>query len=64
MSEWQPIDTAPKDGTEVIVLIRPKVIRLGWFFAPSSRTANWCDENGRKIKPTHWMPLPLPPVQS
>ena len=61
--EWMTIDSAPKDGTEIIVLIRPKVIRLGWYFAPSSRTFGWCDENGKRIKPTHWtwMPLPSPP---
>ncbi len=58
---WQPIDTAPKDGTEVLVYIRRKVIRLGWYFAPSSRTFGWRDENSRKISPTHWMPLPSPP---
>lgn len=60
-SGWQPIETAPKDTTEVIVMIRPKVIRLGWYFAPSSMTFGWRDENNRSIKPTHWMPLPPPP---
>lgn len=63
MGEWQPIETAPRDGTEIIGMIRPKVIRLVWWFAPSSRTFGWRDENGRTINPTHWMPLPPPPVQ-
>jgi hypothetical protein len=61
---WQPIETAPKDGTEVLVLIRAKVIRLGWYFVRSSRTAGWCDENGKAITPTHWMSLPAPPVRA
>lgn len=56
---WRPMDTAPTDGTEVIVRIREKVIRLGWYFKPSSRTEGWCDENGNSIKPIAWMPLPL-----
>ena len=56
--EWQPIETAPLDGTEIIVLIRPKVIRLGWYFKRSSRTEGWCDENGRDIKPIAWRPMP------
>ncbi len=55
---WQPIETAPKDTTEVIVLVRPKVIRLGWYFKPSSRTEGWCDESSRRIIPTHWVPMP------
>ncbi|SER94054.1 hypothetical protein [Sphingobium sp. YR768] len=62
MSSWQPIETAPLDMTEVLVLIRPKVIRLGWYFAPSSRTKGWRDENNRPINPTHWMPLPALPA--
>ena len=59
---WQKIETAPRDGTEVLVLIRPKLIRLGWYFVRSSRTQGWCDESSRSIKPTHWMPLPAPPT--
>jgi hypothetical protein len=61
--DWQDISTAPRDGTEIIVLIRPKVIRLGWWFHPSSRTKDWHDENGNVIHPTHWMPLPAPPKE-
>lgn len=61
MSKWEPIDTAPMDGTEIIVLVRRKVVRLGWYFKPSSRSQFWCDENGRPIKPTHWIPLPDAP---
>lgn len=56
--QWRPIETAPKDTTEVIVLVRSKVIRLGWYFAPSSRSQGWRDENGREIKLTHWIPMP------
>ena len=59
---WEDISTAPKDSTEVLVLVGRKVIRLGWYFKASSRTEGWCDENGKRIHPTHWMPLPPPPV--
>lgn len=61
MTEWQPIETAPKDGTEIIVLMGAKDIRLGWYFAPSSTTRGWLDQSSKKIRPTHWMPLPDPP---
>lgn len=61
MADWQPIETAPKDMTEVIVLCGRKDIRLGWYFAPSSRTFGWFDQRQKKIEPTHWMPLPPAP---
>lgn len=61
--EWQPIGTAPKDTTEVIVMIRPKLIRLGWYFAPSSTTFGWCDESARRIHPTYWTPMPTLPKE-
>jgi hypothetical protein len=62
MSEWQPIETAPKDGTAVIVYCPAKGVhvgnrrsdRVGWY---SVRGAYLC-------KPTHWMPLPPPPEAS
>jgi hypothetical protein len=59
--EWQPIETAPLDMTEVIVLCGTKDIRLGWYFAPSSQTFGWLDQRGKTITPTHWMPLPPAP---
>ena len=61
MTSWQPIKTAPKDGTEIIVWMGRKDIRLGWYFAPSSNTRGWMDQNSKTIRPTHWMPLPEPP---
>lgn len=61
---WQPIATAPRDATEVITLSGRKVIRLGWYFKPSSRTEGWRDESSRPIKPTHWMPLPATPGEA
>ncbi len=58
---WQPMDTAPKDKTLVIVaLIRDGVIwrvsdaafnGLGWY-TKSGEACHWR---------THWMPLPDPP---
>lgn len=59
--EWRPIETAPRDRTEIIGLCGRKDVRLIWYFAPSSRTMGWCDQNGKFVKPTHWLPLPPAP---
>lgn len=59
---WMPIESAPKDGTEIIVLSGAKGVSLGWFFIASSRTQGWLDQRGRQISPTHWMPFPKIPA--
>ena len=55
--QWQPIETAPKDKTLVLV------------YRPNSReqiairvVRDWCGRACCPIaEPTHWMPLPAPP---
>jgi hypothetical protein len=72
---WQPIETAPKDETPVLIFGGIQHPEVG-----SSRTitratlANWstssecwdvldCDYYSVSIEnPTHWMPLPKPPT--
>lgn len=61
MSEqWYPIETAPKDGTRILVcrneLVEPVTIAY-WSMAEcrfvTPVMVNYCP-------PTHWMPLPKP----
>lgn len=73
--EWLPIETAPRDGTEVLVWFSE-------FYNGMQDIAQWDDDryakkprpywSGRGLhiwgikayregKPTHWMPLPPPP---
>lgn len=63
-SGWRPIETAPTDGTYVL-LVSPahgRVIgaHVGgdvWhFFGVGAIT-------GKSERPTHWMPLPAPPAE-
>jgi hypothetical protein len=71
MSDWQPISTAPKDGTQILVYFP----QIGvWQVLWSREVFNdgfWCVSDnkfedrplrGWSDEPTHWMPLPDPPV--
>jgi hypothetical protein len=66
MSEWQPIETAPKDGTAVLLFDRTNKdspdgsgIDFGFYYNDAVRWLWACD--GCEAKPSHWMPLPEPP---
>lgn len=73
--KWQPIETAPKDGTTVL-LYRPTALR--WCVVDKGRwetqkyhskpSPYWSSDQKlptvaeqRSWEPTHWMPLPEPP---
>jgi len=65
VSEWQPIETAPKGG-KWMLLWWPWVTEMAfvgyevggvWYAAP---TGDSWTQNGA-ANPTHWMPLPTPP---
>ena len=60
-SDWQTIETAPQDGTAILVF-HPAwdTCQVGMRY---EETRVWQQPNGDVLKlPTHWMPLPtLPP---
>jgi len=75
--EWQPIETAPKDGTRVLIADAKNVETGQWSPAYYSGTGyfvdydeGWDDDRYDAAQrfyrngpqPTHWMPLPAAPV--
>lgn len=72
-SEWQPIDTAPKDGKSLdlwgIDHLHPQKTGrratnvtwgpvLDWM---GRERDDWRHGRGEDFEPTHWRPLPSPP---
>lgn len=77
MSEWMPIESAPRDGTEVI-LYEDGSYGIGRWVDTSHQEQRLISSKGRRetyewfdvksgywedtmFAPTHWMPLPEPP---
>lgn len=70
---WQPIETAPRDGTSVLGFGRMDGEISGDMGPPSAtvmqcRYGEWTvthtDAYSVQVFPTHWMPLPPPPLAS
>lgn len=61
---WQPIETAPTDGTSILLLIEGKCVE-GLYCRRQSGEGEWYDvftpPGYFNDQPTHWMPLPKPP---
>jgi hypothetical protein len=77
MTTWQPIETAPKDGTSVLLCSTADVDqswphRVSWWDSGPERWAiehrprpdlgdGWTETVYAEFFPTHWQPLPAPP---
>ena len=68
MSEWQPIETAPRDGTAILVWPGVLFTEMTYFHTSVVRWHDWKEawieasgEEYNTFYPTHWMPLPPPP---
>jgi hypothetical protein len=79
MSEWQPIDTAPKDGTAILAfpcriddpagngLIDAPYVVIWRDWTQYGGDAGWHEAGGERYamwEPTHWMLLPPGPKQN
>jgi len=76
MTEWQPIETAPKDGSSILFSAAGwKRAWAGYYlslktaqfagdverFGEGWKRDNYCDV---QCNPTHWQPLPAPPERA
>jgi hypothetical protein len=68
LTGWQPIKTAPKDGTNVLLVNRKGNIASGLWQGEGSSMGWWLRGGNRPntffndhFGPTHWQPLPKPP---
>lgn len=74
--EWRPIETAPKNGSTIMIAMSPTgpVWMAHWRTYPEPGMNEWtidqvvgwtrvgfCDA---ALEPTHWMPLPPPPQEA
>jgi hypothetical protein len=58
MNNWQPIETAPRDKTKILVWTGRDFDILWW----SERLNGWTFNDDWEVDdPTHWQPLPAPP---
>lgn len=65
MTEWQPIETAPKDDSNILLWIdqEPEVCAGRW----SSLVRNWVAAGTNELfyyEPTHWMTPPDGPKET
>ncbi len=64
MSAWQPISTAPRDGSPIMAYC-PKERRRKTRLVRSAAATLWQivlrdGQTGRFCHPTHWRPVPSP----
>lgn len=60
--EWQPIETAPKDGRRILLADMFENVEIGFW---NRDLGQWMDDAQQgwiePTWPTHWMAIPQPP---
>ena len=75
MSEWQPIETAPKDARRILISDQFGIYIAQWAqdaeLGQAKTGPGWqifscedCWYSYVATNPTHWMPLPEPPLHA
>lgn len=75
--QWRTIDSAPRDGSEVLLLIENRAFQAAWDDCTLPNGSRYCPGEWRPASlpshgcgccsskdpdPTHWMPIPTPPA--
>ncbi len=65
---WQPIETAPRDGTEILLTDGVSFLVASWDYYDGFTGGYYgayyeVSEHSRLNTATHWMPLPKPPAK-
>lgn len=72
MDDWQPIETAPRDGRYILGWIpgvgvmhwhgcNGDIVGMCWGAEKADNSGYWVCPHYFKPEPTHWMPGPPPP---
>jgi hypothetical protein len=56
--QWQPIDSAPKDGTQILCFTKWGDYEISHW---RPITHCWVSKRGFLVEATHWSSLPAPP---
>jgi hypothetical protein len=59
-SAWSPIETAPRDGSEILCFTLNGDYEIAHWLAV---THCWVSKRGILVEPSHWRALPRPPVR-
>lgn len=74
-SGWQPIETAPKDGTRILIYNKGNMndeppiasfVRVDWYRTDKKLSGfiGFGLENKKYFPHSHWKPLPEPPQEN
>jgi len=74
-TEWRTMDSAPKDGTRILVTGGENEMAVAWICELTDGSRRWCvgeiaKADGtitlveREDVLTHWMPPPAPPEEA
>jgi hypothetical protein len=66
VSEWQPIETAPRDGTPILGIDADQItgeVRMSVMRVQSGWASFTSIPGDYHREPSHWMPLPDPPAE-
>jgi len=64
--QWQDIETAPKDGTFILIRRGEWITTAWWQVCGSNDLPRWHHMHGwfpREDEPSHWQPMPPSPPQ-